>query len=185
MSTQRDRLVDDSLGHTIREALQMYVRDQWPSERVWQRIRAGMEKEISKDTSGNSLRQRPFWIAPLLQVAAVLMLCLVQGVGLHVPSAAEPAVRLQVDMPAADVVLRNTSKPLAVIPTKLRDADLDFRLLKEHSTPAVVEAPAVDVHAPLPTANLGALEIGEAAIHRISAHKSVSVRTVLESRLRQ
>lgn len=75
MSTQRDQLTNDSLGRAIRETLQMYVRDQLPSERVWQQIRAGLG--ANSNTSGKLHRRRPFWIPPLLQIAAVLILCIV------------------------------------------------------------------------------------------------------------
>lgn len=185
MSTQRDQLANDSLGRTIRETLEMYVRDQLPSDRVWRRIRAGLENSANTDDAENPRRQRPFWIAPLLQVAAVLMLSLVQGVGLHMPATVEPAVVPQADIPAADAVPRSTSEETTLVPTQRRAADLDLWLLKEHSAPATTVEATAYASEPLLTANLGALEMADAGTRRGTTRNPVSVDTVLESRVRQ
>lgn len=93
MNTREPRR-NDELAFIIRETLRVYVSDQKPSDTTWDRIRSALDG----DEQAQPQRRRFFWIAPALQAALILLLCVLQGVG---PSYA-PQVQTTVT-PAHDV----------------------------------------------------------------------------------
>lgn len=132
-----NRYSEDEMDNLVRGALQARVSGQEPSDRVWERVKLGLEAE---DSSVPERQFRIAWSPLLVQAALTLMLVLLGGIGLGTLLDSDDVLNPTRDIGPSQTVAYVADNSGALSAALLRD-QAELRLLKTQWNPRPVSQP--------------------------------------------